>query len=238
MKLLLVIFVPFFLVAASAAQDAGPKLVSMPEYRLPSDAAAAGIDGKVQLLVSVKKDGTVGNAEVFLGPSWPCGTNPKDELAEMRRGLESAVEQARFSPALKDGKPDSREILLTVLIGQEYEHAKKLAAAKAAGKSPADTAEPKMIIGGVVNGKAISLPKPEYPTTIRGRPFGSVTVQLLIAEDGSVLSAGAVNGNSLLQYAARDAACKARFTPTLLGGQPVKVSGVLTYNFVPTGRPR
>jgi hypothetical protein len=239
MKLLLIFLLSVtILVSVVSGQDVDPKLITMPEYALPPNASAAGIDGKVQLLVWVKDDGSVSKVETFLGPSWPCGTNPKDELAEMRRSLEATVKQARFSPALKDGEPDSREVLLTLLIGKEYEQAKKLAADKAAGKTPAENSDPKMIRGGVLNGKAISLPKPEYPTFAAGRPFGSVTIQLLIGEDGSVLSAGAVKGNSLLQYATRDAACKAKFSPTLLAGHPVKVSGELTYNFVPTSRPR
>jgi len=41
-----------------------------------------------------------------------------------------------------------------------------------------------------------------------------------------------MNGHPLLQNAAERAARSARFSPTLLGGQPVKVSGVIVYNFV------
>jgi len=42
-----------------------------------------------------------------------------------------------------------------------------------------------------------------------------------------------VSGHPLLRGAAEQAARGARFSPTLLSGQPVKVSGVITYNFVP-----
>lgn len=55
----------------------------------------------------------------------------------------------------------------------------------------------------------------------------------LIDEQGKVILAGAVNGHPYLQEAARDAACHAKFSPILLAGQPTKVSGVITYNFVP-----
>jgi protein TonB len=92
---------------------------------------------------------------------------------------------------------------------------------------------PKQISGGVLNGKAISLPKPAYPPAAKAvRASGSVSVQVLIDENGSVVSASAVSGHPLLRAAAVGAARSARFSPTKLSGQPVKVSGVITYNFV------
>ena len=93
---------------------------------------------------------------------------------------------------------------------------------------------PKQISGGVLNGKATSLPKPPYPPAARAvRASGAVTVQVLIDESGNVVSASAVSGHPLLRAAAVQAARSARFSPTQLSGQPVKVSGVITYNFVP-----
>lgn len=93
---------------------------------------------------------------------------------------------------------------------------------------------PKQISGGVLNGKATSLPKPPYPPAARAvRASGAVSVQVLIDENGSVVSASAVSGHPLLRAAAVQAARGARFSPTMLSGQPVKVSGVITYNFVP-----
>lgn len=92
----------------------------------------------------------------------------------------------------------------------------------------------KPISGGVLNGKALSLPKPPYPAAARAvRASGAVTVQILIDEEGNVISASAVSGHPLLHAAAVAAAGGAKFTPTQLEGQPVKVSGVITYNFVP-----
>ena len=93
---------------------------------------------------------------------------------------------------------------------------------------------PKQISGGVLNGKATSLPKPPYPAAARAvRAAGAVSVQVLIDESGNVVSASAVSGHPLLRAAAVQAARGARFSPTQLSGQPVKVSGVITYNFVP-----
>lgn len=93
---------------------------------------------------------------------------------------------------------------------------------------------PKKISGGVLNGKATSLPKPPYPAAARAvRASGAVNVQVTINESGSVVSASAVSGHPLLRQAAEQAARSARFAPTLLSGQPVSVTGVIVYNFVP-----
>jgi len=93
---------------------------------------------------------------------------------------------------------------------------------------------PKKISGGVLNGKATSLPKPPYPPAARAvRASGAVNVQVTISESGSVVSASAVSGHPLLRQAAEQAARSARFAPTLLSGQAVSVTGVIVYNFVP-----
>ena len=80
---------------------------------------------------------------------------------------------------------------------------------------------------------AISLPQPQYPQLAKQiRAQGSVNIQILVDEQGRVISAQAVNGHPLLLSAAKEAALRARFTPTMLSGQAVKVQGVITYNFV------
>jgi TonB family protein len=96
--------------------------------------------------------------------------------------------------------------------------------------SQAKTRQP--IQGGVLNSKAISLPKPSYSEAAReAKASGTVTVQITIDENGDVISARAVSGHPSLQDAAVAAASRAKFSPTRLSGQPVKVKGVVIYNF-------
>lgn len=83
--------------------------------------------------------------------------------------------------------------------------------------------------GGVLNSKAIYLPVPEVPA---GEATGVVLVAVLVDEQGSVIEARAVSGPQHLHAAAVNAARLARFSPTLLMGEPVRVSGTLSYNFV------
>ncbi|HEY0079362.1 MAG TPA: energy transducer TonB [Pyrinomonadaceae bacterium] len=87
--------------------------------------------------------------------------------------------------------------------------------------------------GGVLNGRALSKPRPEYPTAaLRAREQGTVIVRILVDETGLVLSACAEKGPPLLRRPSESAAYNARFTPTKLSGKPVKVTGIITYNYV------
>jgi protein TonB len=99
---------------------------------------------------------------------------------------------------------------------------------------PTEKPAPKTISGGVVNGKATNLVKPPYPAAARAvRASGAVNVQVTIDESGNVISASAVSGHPLLRAAAVQAARSSKFSPTMLSGQAVKVTGVIVYNFVP-----
>ncbi|HEX6719578.1 MAG TPA: TonB family protein [Pyrinomonadaceae bacterium] len=98
--------------------------------------------------------------------------------------------------------------------------------------SPAPKPILKPVSGGVLNGTAISLPQPMYPEAAkRMRTQGTVTVEVVLDEAGKVVSANATSGPPMLRDAAVMAALKARFSPTKLSGQPVKVSGVINYKF-------
>ncbi|MBC7929037.1 MAG: TonB family protein [Rubrivivax sp.] len=97
---------------------------------------------------------------------------------------------------------------------------------------PNSATQGRTISGGNLNGKAISKPQPDYPPMAKAaRAQGTVNVQVVIDERGRVISARAVSGHPLLQPAAAAAARQAMFSPLLLSGKPVKVSGILTYNF-------
>jgi periplasmic protein TonB len=119
--------------------------------------------------------------------------------------------------------------------GGDDEDEKKLVV-KTATPTPKPTEKPvpKTVSGGVVNGKATNLVKPPYPAAARAvRASGAVNVQVTIDESGNVISASAVSGHPLLRAAAVQAARSSKFSPTMLSGQAVKVTGVIVYNFVP-----
>lgn len=85
---------------------------------------------------------------------------------------------------------------------------------------------------GVINGKATSLPIPVYPQTAKVMGVsGDVNVQVTIDEEGRVISAKPVSGHQLLRGEAQKAALRAKFSPTFLSNQKVKVTGVIVYKF-------
>ena len=113
---------------------------------------------------------------------------------------------------------------------------------------------PTEIKGGILNGKAVNLPKPEYPDAAKGAGLeGVVYVNVVIDEEGNVVSAIADDqvrtvykpgkdgqkieeeqpvADILLRDAALRAAWNAKFSPTRLNGSPVRVTGTIVYNFV------
>ena len=105
--------------------------------------------------------------------------------------------------------------------------------APAAAPKPENGEVPKTpLSGGVLNGKALRLPVPNYPSAARNSGAqGKVVVEVLIDEQGKVIEAHAVSGHSFLLQAAVQAARQARFTPALLSGQPIKVKGTINYLF-------
>ncbi len=98
--------------------------------------------------------------------------------------------------------------------------------------TPSSQPSKEQITGGVLNGKAIEMPKPDYPEAARQAGIhGLVKVEVTINEDGEVIAAEATDGPKELREAAVAAAKKARFAPVLLHGARIKVTGVLTYKF-------
>jgi len=114
------------------------------------------------------------------------------------------------------------------------------------GKSGADTAsnssagapagennaEGKPVEVGSLLTKAAQTTAPTYPPTARSaRIGGKVTVFLMVNEKGTVEAVQRTDGPELLRRAAEDAARRWKFRPTIINGQPVRVSGFINFNF-------
>jgi hypothetical protein len=138
--------------------------------------------------------------------------------------------------------PKSRRFVNLIYVRKDAEESQSSAVWKLVRESlkvdavdAGKVADPEMdlavgsIYAGVLNGKAVSLPRPDRPS---GDATGAVIVGVTIDETGKVIAAQAISGNVLLRGASEQAARKARFTPTTLCGKPVKVNGSIVYNFV------
>jgi TonB family protein len=95
-----------------------------------------------------------------------------------------------------------------------------------------DARKGRSVAGGVLNSKALSLSKPDTPADAKtAGASGAVAVQVTVDETGNVSEAKAVSGHPLLQQVSVNAALQAKFAPTSLMGEPVKVTGVIIFNF-------
>ncbi|MBC7798143.1 MAG: energy transducer TonB, partial [Pyrinomonadaceae bacterium] len=91
----------------------------------------------------------------------------------------------------------------------------------------------KPVSGGIVSGKARNLVIPKYPVEAKAQNLsGAVKVSIVIDLEGSVIEAKAVSGEPIFHDVAIAAARQSRFSPTLLSGEPVYVTGIIVYNFV------
>ncbi len=222
--------------AQSAPADAPAKLISAPPFEISAEDQAAGIDGTMKIAVFVDYTGEPKKAVAYVGPNWPCARDLETRVNAVMRAAEKAAMDFKFAPAIQNGMPIDSQLGVAMKIGwsaQKKDDPKPVPDPGSLNGSDTPT-QPDLVDSGVVNGKATSLPEPRYPYDAKvARLSGIVTVRVVIDERGKVIYAQAVDGPTMLQFAARRAACKAKFSPTLLKGSPVKVSGKITYNFVP-----
>jgi TonB family protein len=101
------------------------------------------------------------------------------------------------------------------------------------GSCPADVTNCVVLTEGDLRARAISFPNPPFPPIARAaQASGTVEVAVVVDELGQVISAKSISGHPLLQPVAVQAARYARFQPVLVDSKPVKVSGILKYDFV------
>lgn len=85
---------------------------------------------------------------------------------------------------------------------------------------------------GSLHTKIVEKVAPAYPASAKSaRVSGKVTVFLQLDEKGAVQSVKRTDGPEMLRRAAEDAARRWKFRPTVIDGQPVRVSGYVSFNF-------
>jgi TonB family protein len=219
------------------------KAISLPKPVYPDEAKIAKLGGNVSVQVTIDEGGNVISvARRSKTQSSDTVDREKAEALRLRSLLEDAAEQAawqaKFTPTLLSGNP----VKVTGIIvysfvppGSEVKEQPGTGSGFGSGSGLGSGSGGGIgsISGGVLNGKAVSLPTPAYPAAAKAvKAAGTVVVKVLVDETGEVISAAAASGHPLLQAAAVEAARSAKFAPTLLQGKPVKISGIITYNFV------
>jgi TonB family protein len=143
-----------------------------------------------------------------------------------------AVQEKRFGP---EGEPliDTLE-QFSCALQQDKKSIEATETEKRASLIERKARPASMFVGReVLQGYALHKEQPGYPPAARAeRLSGTVFIKVEIDETGKVTNAKILCGADLLAAPSREAALKWRFTPTTLDGKPVKVMGVLTFNFV------
>ncbi len=226
-------------VSAQKTQNLFPidgKPIDVSPEQVPPSALGSGLGGIVRVLVTLDSGGNVRVVNDVSGPDWTCKQVTRPDVVALRSIAEQIAKSTRFE------NPEKLELQEWVAFrfpsggsrkGEDFT-AKgdvNFSVAPRAGEANAGSLR---LSGGVLNGKADSLPRPRYPAAARAvKATGTVSVQVLIDEEGKIFSAQPVSGHPLLRPSSVLAACEATFSPTYLEGRPVKVSGVISYNFVP-----
>lgn len=197
------------------------KATNLPKPEYPSALRDAGIDGMVAVNIVIDEAGNVISAQAEI-------LDQRTRRAEDGTLLDSAVLDPQLRLAAENAALAAK-FAPTVLSGNAVQVKGKIVYNFVAA---AQTGSEKTVSLGMLNGKAISLPLPQYPAAARAvNASGTVTVQVVIDEEGQVISAAAVSGHPLLRGASEAAASSAKFAPTLVEGKAIKVSGTLTYSF-------
>lgn len=193
------------------------KAVSLPKPAYPGAAKAAKVEGAVKVEIIIDESGNIESATAINETPEDASPEVADGWAALRSAAEMAAMESKFSPTLLSGSPVKvKGVIVYNFVANS-----------------ASATWSKSIEGGILNSRASELPKAEYPAAaLAVRASGVVAVNVLIDEGGNIIQATAVSGHPLLRSSAVAAAQKAKFEPTMLNGQPVKVSGSLTYAFV------
>ena len=211
------------------------KATSLPKPEYPEAAKTAGLEGVVYVNVVIDEEGNIISAVADDQPRKITKVNKDGEsvveeqpVADilLRDAALRAAWNAKFSPTLLNNVP----VRVTGTIVYNF----VASGGEELKTDPVNTegVDAKTTTGGL-NSRAISIPAPEYPAAARAvKAQGPVRVQVTVDESGNVISAAAVSGHPLLRAASVKAAREAKFAPALLNGQPVKLSGTMTYNFV------
>ena len=209
------------LAASAVSQEPPPapiqvKTISAPQPVFPPEAADPVYGESVRVMMRVDKTGKVIETVAY-GPLAPCANLQDPVAAAIKKAAEDAGKATVFEPILKNGKPMEATTSVTFRLRP--------------GETPMTEEQARaMVPEDVLRGKAKHLAKPDFPRFLLDR-YSLVAISVWIDEQGLVTHAAAVTGRPALLDPTVKAACASRFTQTKLGGNPVKVRGVITYEF-------
>lgn len=186
-----------------------------PEY--PRAAKEQNVEGDVVIEITIDEEGKVSNARAMSG----------HELL-----VDAALEAAK-QWTFKPTKLNDQAVKVSGILTFRFKLG-NLAGTTTTLSSDAGQTDENIVkrSEGVIRGLATNRVSPEYPRAAKEQNVeGDVTVQIIIDEEGKVVSAKATSGHELLQDVSVTAAKGWTFKPFELDGKPTRVSAELSFRF-------
>jgi len=157
------------------------------DFKLSTEAVAAGIDGKMQIGLTISAEGKASRIRIFGGPMWPCSVkNEPDEVEQVRKSVKEYLERAIFQPATKNGKPKSSDVQITFLLSDLFKNA---ADSRGIEENLKKDIYPPLVDVKDIDRFALKQP-PQLARVGDSVSYRISDVQVLVDETGTVVSAG------------------------------------------------
>ncbi len=210
---------PVAVVAQSPSTETG--------FTLSTEAVALGFDGRMRVRAVISEDGTTSDTKVFGEPMWPCDVKVKGnkEFENLRKAVKDYVISTKFDPPLKDGKPVKSTVMIDLALSRKFFVNSKMSPEQQIEKMGGAT--DMLIDVGDLRQRFISGQTELIRSGVNRK--GLLLVQMIIDEQGNVLSAGTFLGEPSSWTGVREAACASKFKPMIVNGKNVRMTGTLLY---------
>ena len=201
------------------------RLGDMQEFALSPAAKALGIDGKMQIGLSISSEGKASGIRIYGGPMWPCGANPGDEIDNVRDAVKKYLLASKFVPATRNGRPISTDVQITFLLSDSFKNARDH---KLIEENLAKGINPPLVDIPNISQRVVDIPR---QLSALGNSISArlSEVQILVDEKGDVIAAGGFRIDPRFLSEARNLACRAKFKPLTINQKPVRMTGTLMF---------
>lgn len=217
--------------AQTGSRDSLPKLLKPIQIDMNDAGLAANIEGEIDVLVSIRKDGTVSKAEHFSGPMIRCGVEADKLISRIWKLLKPNVLVAQFSPAIKNGKAVESHGHITLIVGKKYATAVRLE--EATSKIRSGEFSDSLVRDPNLSKRVLKKVPPNFPANLTSLSIGhdELSSSVIIDESGLVTFVGPLEGLTEFQEEARKALCLWRFSPMIVEGRTVRTIGTVDLYF-------
>jgi TonB family protein len=206
--------------ATGTAASMGLRVLKAPTPHCSQEAWKQGVLGSIVLDVVVSAQGEVLEPKYISGPPM---------LAQCAI---DGVKQWKFTPYMRGGKPMDVKTRLEVAFGPSGSTDAVVATGHEGGQSGQESHGVVAVPSMDVAGKLVKGALPVYPQEAKLHGVqGDVVLRIVVSEQGDVVAVKYVEGPQQLARAAVDAVKQWKYTPFLVGGQPVAVRSDVVVSF-------